>query len=388
MTDKTREKQNSRKAGRALRSFLIFFLVLVIVLGVVVVAAYRDGTGFDVLRRYFNYGSGESVGGEVIYDYDAAPSNHFALAGDHLVVLSTTSLQVLDASGGEVWSAAVKMDAPALESGGGRAVAYDVGGTELYLVDGEGEVMNLTADEEEVFISARLNTNGWLAVTSEKRNYKGWVGVYNDAGKLAFEFYSSRRFVTDAYVTDDGSHLAAVTLGQESGTFVSNVVLYDLTQEEPVADYSVKDGLVVSVGQQSDRIATVSDTCLTFADAEGKVHGTYPYNGGYLREYDLGGEDFAVLLLNRYQSGSVGKLVSVGTDGTEVGSLDINREILNLSAAGRYLAVLYTDSLVIYNRELQVYATLRGTGFARAVIMRPDGSALLLSSESATLFLP
>ena len=95
-----------------------------------------------------------------------------------------------------------------------------------------------------------------------------------------------------------------------------------------------------------------------------------------------------VLQLNRYQSGSVGKLVSVGTDGTEVGSLDINREILNLSAAGRYLAVLYTDSLVIYNRELQVYATLRGTGFARAVIMRPDGSALLLSSESATLFLP
>ena len=43
---------------------------------------------------------------------------------------------------------------------------------------------------------------------------------------------------------------------------------------------------------------------------------------------------------------------------------------------------------MIYNRELQVYATLNGTDYAKAVLMRPDGSALLLSSESATLFLP
>ena len=103
---------------------------------------------------------------------------------------------------------------------------------------------------------------------------------------------------------------------------------------------------------------------------------------------DLGGEDFTAVLLNRYQTGSVGRLVTVGGDGTELGSLDVNQEILSMSAAGRYLAVLYMDTLVIYNRELQVYASLRGTDYARSVLMRPDGSALLLSSEVATLFLP
>ena len=71
MADKTREQSNSR-LRRALRSFLIFFLVLVIVLGVVVVAAYRDGTGLDVLRRYLNYGDSEKSGGETIYEYDAS----------------------------------------------------------------------------------------------------------------------------------------------------------------------------------------------------------------------------------------------------------------------------------------------------------------------------
>lgn len=37
-----------------------------------------------------------------------------------------------------------RMSAPALETGGGRAVAYDVGGTELYVVDEGGEVGSLT----------------------------------------------------------------------------------------------------------------------------------------------------------------------------------------------------------------------------------------------------
>ena len=387
MVDTTREKQN-HKARRALRSFLVFFLVLVVVLGVVVVAAYRDGTGFDVLRRYLNYGSGETIGGETIYDYDAAPSNHFAMVGDRLVVLSKTSLRILDSRGGEVWSTPVQMDQPELVSGGERAVAYDVGGTALWLVSGEGEVMKLTADEEEPFISARLNEKGWLAVTAEKKTYKGWVGVYNENGGLVFEFNSSRRFVTDAYVTDDSKHLAAVTLGQENSVFVSNVVLYDLTKEDPQGNYSINDGLVALIGQQGERLVTVSDTCVTFAGTDGGIDGTYSYRESYLREYDLGGEDFAVLQLNRYQSGSVGRVVSIAADGSVLGSIDVNREILDISASGRYLAVLYMDALVIYNRELQVYATLNGTDYAKAVLMRPDGSALLLASESATLFLP
>ena len=161
-----------------------------------------------------------------------------------------------------------------------------------------------------------------------------------------------------------------------------------MTKEDPQANYSIQDGLVALIGQQGERLVTVSDTCVTFAGTDGGIDATYSYKGSYLREYDLGGEDFAVLQLNRYQSGSVGRVVSVAADGSVLGSIDVNREILDISASGRYLAVLYMDALVIYNRELKVYATLNGTDYAKAVLMRPDGSALLLSSESATLFLP
>ena len=93
------EDEAPRKGGR-LRRFGIFFLVLAAVLGVVLVAAYRDGTGFDALRRYFAYGT-EAVGGEkTVYRYDTDNTNRFARVGaNSLVILSDTSLRLLGPDG-------------------------------------------------------------------------------------------------------------------------------------------------------------------------------------------------------------------------------------------------------------------------------------------------
>ena len=373
---------------RPIRGFLSFALMLAAVLLVVLFAAYRDGTGFDILRRYLHYGRSEQVGGATVYRYESASKNRFALLGESLVVLSDASLSLYDSAGEEVFSTPVTMAAPALASGGGRAVAYDVGGTALYVVDASGLLLELTADEEEPYISATLNKNGQLAVTAQKRGYKGSVKVYGrtPGPEPVFEFKSSQRFVSDGYVL--GDTLAAVTLGQENGVFVSNIVLYRMPGEDPAANYSVTGGLVAAIGEQEGRLVTVSDSVLTCAGTGGEISGSYSYDGSYLRDYDLGGTGFTALLLNRYRSGSVGRLVTVDKNGEELGSLDIREEVLNISASGRYLAVLYADHLSVYNQDLQAYATLQGTGDARDVLMRSDGSVLLLSGGSASLFLP
>ncbi len=382
MAETTTEKRK-QKRGRRFRPFL---LVLAAVLALVTAGAYRDGTGFDAIRRRLNYGGAET--GQVRYRYEISPKNRFAALGNRLVVLSDVSVCLLDQNGGEAWSAPVNMANPAMAQGGGRVVAYDVGGTELYVLDENGEALHLTSDISSAFLSATLNRKGMLAVTAEKPGLKGSAVVYGDAMQELFAFNSSQRFLMDAYVTDDGGYLAAVVLGQEEGVFVSNVILYDLTQEAPLADYDVTGGLVLSIGQTGDYLATVSDTCLTFASLMGSVRAVYSYGGSFLRDYDLNGDGFAVLLLNQYQSGNVGRLVTVDDSGRELGSLDIRQEIRDISAAGRYLAVLYTDSLVVYNQDLQVYASLRGVDDAGGVLMRTDGTALLLGSDSAKLFLP
>ena len=205
-----------------------------------------------------------------------------------------------------------------------------------------------------------------------------------------FDLTSGERFVAEARISDDGNTLAAVRLGQEDGVFISSVVLYDLREageKTPIADYSIPNGLVLSTGEQRGRLVTVSDTCVTCASYSGRVEGSYDCGSAYLRAYSLG-DEFTALLLNRYQAGNVGRLVTVDAEGAELGSLEIHEEVRSLSAAGRYLAVLYTDRLVVYNENLQVYASLRGITGVSSAVMRPDGSALLFSTESASQFLP
>lgn len=397
MAEKKRDIWNDDDgAGRAekgsgrLRRFAVFALALAAVLGVVLAAAYRDGTGFDALRRYLNYGS-SAGSGEERYRYDASPDSRFAVLGDQLVVLSSNSLRLLNRDGGETWSAQVKMAVPALCQGGGRVAAYDIGGRSLYVLDQRGEVLHLETEEDETLISATLNARGVLAVTAERPNAKGAVYAYSeDMTRVVFDMTSSERFVTEARVSDDGNTLAAVRLGQENGVFVSSVVLYDLREagkKEPFADYSIPNGLVLAAGEQEGNFVTVSDTCVTSASYSGRVKAGYDCGGDYLRSYSLG-EEFTALLLNRYQAGNVGRLVTLDAEGAELGSLEIHEEVRGLSAAGRYLAVLYTDRLVVYNESLQVYASLRGITGVSGALMRPDGSALLISSESASQFLP
>ena len=401
--DNDGEKEGKPKKKSGLRRFLTFALILVAVLAIVLVAAWRDGTGVDALQRLFNYGKSDAVSGQTVYQYDISPQNRFALLGDRLVVASDTGVRLLDQQGENVWAETVNLPGPALVQGGDRVAAYGVGGTDLFLLGQEGELLHLTAEEEAPFVAANLNDSGWLAVTTQKQNYKGHVSVYDADLELIFELDSSSRFVSDARMLDDNKTLAVVTLGQEDGVFVSNVVLYSLDADganvettgngqqitvEPAADYDVNNGLVMAIGQQEKQIVTVSDTCLTVADPEGGVTATVSYGNDFLRGYTLDGDGFAALLLNRYQSGSVGRLQTIGPDGAMIAELEVNQEVMDLVAAGRYLAVLYADSLVIYNQDLQVYASLQGTDFATGVLVREDGSALLLSADNATVFLP
>ena len=96
----------------------------------------------------------------------------------------------------------------------------------------------------------------------------------------------------------------------------------------------------------------------------------------------------AALLLGDYKSGSQAVLATVSSAGSEIARLEISSEVLGISAAGRYIAVLYSDRLTIYDKNWNEHATLEGVSTARQVLMRADGSAVLAGSASASLYLP
>ena len=396
MTDR-REEENIREeirrsqaAPRRGKRMLTVILTLVVVLGVVVAAAWKDLSSLDSVRRLFSYNKvqQDEQGKAELYSFSNDRSNVFALLGDQLIIASTTNVSVLGSDGSIVCSENVKLTTPAIAVGGQTAAVYDIGGRSLLIFSASGLVRDMSGEVSGSILSVSLNSSDYMALNTEKSGYKSAVTMYDASGEKVLAFNSSEHYVIDATVLRDCKHMAAVTLGESGGVFADTVNIYSLGSDKPTAVNTLTGSLLLSTGSVAGTLACLTDEGLALFTAEGSLSGSYRYEYPYLRGQSLNGENFAALLLGRYRSGSTMKLVTVAQDGSTLASLDTTGEVLSMSAAGRYIAVLYSDSLVIYTPQLEEYARLDGTEYARSVLMRSDGTAVLVGSSSAWLYIP
>ncbi len=399
MSEKGRDNEIREELARAkaaprrphrLRRFLVPLLVALAVLGAVGFAAARNLNSMDSLRRLLSYNkvSQNEDGKAELFRFDSDRGAKYHLLGGKLLVVSSARIALLSENGGEIWSRAVNFSNPAVELGGRTAAVYDVGGTELYIVGSRGLVRDMSAESENGILSASLNGSDYLALTTLKSGFRAAVSVYDPSGEPMFTFNSSERYVSDACVLSDNRRLAAVTLGETGGVFACTLSFYAFDSEQPLSSVTLDASVPLSLRGFGGALAVLGDDRLTVFNPDGSLLGSYRYEYPYLRGESSGSSDFAVLLLSRYRSGSALRCVAVSAEGEVLGSLDTRREILNVSAAGRYIAVLYSDSLTIYTSDFTEYATLADTDFAHQVIMRDDGSALLLGAQRAWVFVP
>ncbi len=380
--------QEPRKRKAKPRRFKRLGLLVLAVLLIVVGAALWDGTVFDGLRRAFVYATADKDenGCAKLYTYAAEKDGAYASLGGSLIQATPRRILMLGEKGETRYTADVRFTNAAVAVGGDSVVVYDLGGTDIYVLSEQGLRYQLTAEGE--ILAVGMNGRGDLAVTVNKSGYKAAVTIYNHKGEKLFGYHSSDNFLMTAAPSENGRQMGAVSMGQHEGKFTSSAVLYDLGSTEPVAITDLTDSAVYELGMVGERWCAVGENSLYFLSQRGEQTGAYDYVGQYLRRCTLEGDGFATLLLGRYKSGSQMTLLTVNSAGEVIASLEVDREVLSLSAAGRYIAVLYSDELVIYDRRLQVCDSLEAVSAAKLVLMRTDGTAVLVGSDAASLYIP
>lgn len=370
------------------KKWLRLAVVTAIVLAIVALAVLWDSTTFDGLRRSFVYARADKDenGCARLYSYDSDRSGCFATLDGSLIRSSLSQVSVMGEDGNMRFHESVKFRCAAIDSNGKRAVAYDIGGTELYVLDSKGLVHHITCDSEVQ--SAQLGEDNKLAVVVNKSGYKAAAYVYDAAGQLTFEFDSADKFIMTAAVSGDGKHLAAVTMGQNDGVFTSYAVIYRMTRKEPTATCELPGEAVYDLRTVDNTFCVVAENALYFVANNGTINASYPFEESYLRRCSLQGDGFAALLLGRYKSGAQGTLLTVDERGKVIGEVEADGEVLDLSASGNYVAALYSDHLTIYDKRMRECATLSNVSAAREILMRDDGSAVLAGNGSAALYLP
>lgn len=374
------KKRKKRFWGAVATLALIFCAVL----AVAVLTSMEDGR-FASLRRWLMYGGG--AGSRDTYTYAADPANQYGRLGGALLVVNPNTAQLIGDDGAVLYDLSLRMASPQLTVGQKYAAVCDIGGNTLYILDQGGVSRTLHTDRDLQYFSARLNEGDYLAVTEQKSGFKAHVSVYDPEGALLFDFDAHNGYISDAAVTPDGRSVVMVSLESQGGIFASRLLVYDLGTAELYSDASIRDGLVMDM-RCGGRVMSLCDKRFAITTLEGETLLDRSYGNLYLHDYTLDGDDFCALLLGRYQAGNICTLTTYDMEGQEIASRELREEVLDIAAGGDYLAVLYGESLVVYQSDLTEYARLTETNYAGQIHVEKDGSILLISGALAWRFLP
>lgn len=389
MSEKVTPLHPRQQHGRTSRR-RIWCLVGVIVLVVVIllVILFRQELNLDRIRRYVSYFGVKDTGTYGEYAFESHNSNAYCTFGDGLAVASVAGLDIYGESGQELETVSGAISVPAVSAGEDIVLAWDVGGTRICLADYDaGNISELNAGGP--LLDLDQSPKDYICYAAAEDGYKTVLTVLDPDQKEIYQWLSSSQYMPVCAVSEDGELLAAIALGQADGVFESRLQFLPTDREEQGPATSLGNQLIYDLKfVDAGKLCAVGESSMRFYDTDAALIGEYSYQDQYLKAYDDSGNGFVALSLSMYQAGSHYSVATVDSEGREIASVYIGREILGLSTAGNYIAVLTADNLQIYTSDLTLYAETDQVMGASHVAMREDGSALLIGSGTAQLYLP
>ena len=385
-----RQEGKTPEILRILLRILTLILTILLVLGGVLLVLNRDQLNLDSIKRYLTYRALErsDEGQGVEYPIANEDGTVFAALGDSMLACSSNRILLYSDSGNTYVDLETAIAQPVVTTAGDYALVYDAGGSQLYLFSGRQLVFQYATEGDYALISAQVNSNGWLAVVEQSSGYKGSVTVYNAGHQPVVTENISSSFVMDAALSPDNRQLAVLTVGQEELSFAGTLTMYNVSNGESTVSAVVSDTPALEMRWDDSGIWLQEQSGLRLVSPDCQVVGQWEDESLYLRGYSLQGSGFAVEYFSRSRAGSVGQVVVVDDQGNVTGTLDVGEEVLSITAAGRYIALLTNSRLTIYTSDLTEYASVDNSNGILRALARTDGTAVLVMEETANVFLP
>lgn len=368
------------------KRLLVYLILGVLAVLCVLALTVKNYTGLTFFQRNFTY---NNQTGDVAYFHGTRSDSLYTSLSNGLLITSDKSMTLRSVQGDTLLSEEVSVSYPALSTNGTTAVVYDAGGQNLYVVQGEKMVFSLSMSGQEYILSAYLNEKGWLAVTTKEDGYRGVVTVYDSSFSPVLAIKLSSTYITSAIVTPDCKGLYVVSPGQKNGNFDSTLLYYNLSDaSEAASQISLGDTVVLSMESADNRVWVLTEDKLAILLSTGELSAKYDYDGMYLQRASLEGTGFATLFLSPSPSGNTGELVTINTQGEEVGSTALSDQVLAISANGSHVSALCASGLYTYSSDLRGTQHTDIPQAVQNIVQYPDGNVALITSELVRLYIP
>jgi len=378
--------QEQRRQIRRPRLRLIIMAVgSVAIILLVCFLMFRDQLSPARLKRNFTYSRNSDA---IVFSYDEGKNNAYTVFQGSLAAVTASGLCVYDEMGECLASVPCTYTAPIIMAGERVVLAADIGGNHVDVMDGNG-LSVFSESFEGTILDADLSVGDAFCITELASDHETVVHVYDSGMNRIYQWHSASRYLNQTAISVSGTVFCAAALNENNGAFESSAVFFRTDAEEPVAEISLGNQMILELRFVSEEvICAIGEAFAVWLDVNGTIHGTYDYSGKYLRDYSFSGDGFVAFSFNQYQAGSQYSVVTLDQTGQVIAEREAKEEILSLDASGGYCGILTPSGFSVYDRQLGLCAeTLDVGGTASAVILE-DGSAILLGSSRGTLYLP
>lgn len=370
------------------KRILVLALCVLLVTAGLVLFLFHEELNLDAVGRWFTYltvRDDETFG---ISTFDAHSSNRYAPLGKGFAVASVAGLETFGSDGSDGGTYSLSMENPAIRSGKQLTLCFDVGGKNLFGVhEKDGKVLELSSDNG--FYDADVSSGDTVCTASLESGYKTVLRVYDKNLKETYRWFSATRYMPLCAVSPSGKYLAAISLGQAEGNFESSLYLFTTDSETPLHIVSLGSELVYDLRfTEEERLTLVTEGSLRTFDLQGRELGRFSYHGLGLTDFDLCGDGFAVLAMNKYKTETPFAVLTVDETGAKTGEFIVRGNLLDISANRQYTAILTSEELIICTRGLKVYARVSNSWLASHVLMRGDGTAIVLTGSGSAIYIP
>lgn len=271
--------------------------------------------------------------------------------GDHIAVVSASTLSLYTNKGEQVYAKTVSTVTPCLDTNGRNAIVYSRKSNDITVFSDNGQIGKL--EMEFPILSASINEEGYICVVTQSQGYTAEVIVYNTDYDEVYHWYSSSSYVLDAKLSPDSARLAAATIRMDEDRLNCGVSVFSLKEKEPIAVRSVP-GYVHSLQFKTNRlISVVCDDQTLLIDQNGKDVGAFSYQAKTLITNDVSERGYHAFVLARAGTESASELYLCDDTGNLTGTLSLpDTPVKRIRCAYGKVFVLTRNKLFIYSNTL------------------------------------
>ncbi len=341
--------QRSKTTIKYIRYLLLLIMVMV---ALIFLFANRDQINGDNLRRLvakINIGISAPASEDGEVHFDTASTGETVIYKDGFAHATVEKLIITDKNGTEFQNTQLGFRNPVLAANSRYVLVYDSGGTGLMVADSFSVLFETNL--ENPIITAKMNSNGSIAVVTEGDGYLAKVYVYDSSFREIYRYRSLNRYILDAAVSADNKALAVSAMNIEGADIVPEIMYFKLSKEAVQWTVSFEEDACIALSvKDNGTVCGLFNWGMVSLNSKGAELGRYQLDNQALQCYSLEDGDDNVFVVSAAENGD-GTIVICNEKGVVKDTVELDYYAVALDYYNGRIAVLGNQKSGVYNRS-------------------------------------